>query len=521
MMLSDSQSDEDILGSADSVGGSEESLLMEDGELGSSEVDLLEVAGVDDTQDSDLDLLSAGEEELGGGGVSPLLEEVACPPPPLSGREFQWAFVVMSTLQALVPRIRQSFLFAAPTFATHFSGIGTAEQATRFLASAFAKCFDKELGIHFLSACESQRACQNILQSSLGGATCVFSNLLNLSCAGARCHAAALERNEQIAFSATWEALRREGLAPTSGLCLTHRAPCQRRHPMVDVSGSPCQPWSRMGRREGRTSHLTVMFLVWCLWVRNDQPLMLIHENVLGFDESMMLEMLGDLYDMVTLQVCPSDMGFTFIRRKRKYMVLWLRGRVRVITPMLAMYGAVRKAVQAACPRTCLSFCFVATQSDLVTAENKVRRRRGLPDVEQASRDWAYLLTPHQKARLECYSESWLGSRGQAPAESKSCVFNLLQNPEHRRVQTDCRGAMPTCTRGCSVLWVPFLRRWLLPIELAAAHGLPITQSLASDAQVALDVHGPEYSTSQLGNAMHVANVGSVLAITLSCLAPA
>ncbi len=213
-------------------------------------------------------------------------------------------------------------------------------------------------------------------------------------------------------------------------------------------------------------------------------------------------------------------MGFTFIRRRRKYMVLWLRGRVRVITPMLAMYGAVQRAVPAACPRTCLSSCFLATQSDLVTAENKVRRRRGLPDVEQPSIDWTYLLTPHQQARLERYTATWLGSRGQAPAESKSCAFNLQQNPEHRRVQTDRGGAMPTCTRNCSVLWVPFLRRWLLPIELAAAHGLPITHSLATAAQVPLDVHGPEYSCSQLGNAMHVANVGSVLAITLSCLAP-
>eukprot|EP00973_Karenia_brevis_P023067 3177361-Karenia_brevis.AAC.1 len=44
------------------------------------------------------------------------------------------------------------------------------------------------------------------------------------------------------------------------------------------------------------------------------------------------------------------------------------------------------------------------------------------------------------------------------------------------------RGQLPTTTKGSSRVWVPSLRRWLLPKELAASHGFPVTADLASHA---------------------------------------
>ena len=67
-------------------------------------------------------------------------------------------------------------------------------------------------------------------------------------------------------------------------------------------------------------------------------------------------------------------------------------------------------------------------------------------------------------------------------------------------------------------MWVPKLRRWLLPVELAYMHGYPVTAEAARDLGVQFDPFGALYSCSQLGNCMHLANDGSVLAIVLACV---
>ena len=63
---------------------------------------------------------------------------------------------------------------------------------------------------------------------------------------------------------------------------------------------------------------------------------------------------------------------------------------------------------------------------------------------------------------------------------------------------------------------MPSLRRWLLPSELAAATGFPVRTPLAEAAGLPLDE--AQYALSQLGNAMHLANVGCVAGVALSCL---
>ena len=144
-----------------------------------------------------------------------------------------------------------------------------------------------------------------------------------------------------------------------------------------------------------------------------------------------------------------------------------------------------------------------------------VRRRRGHPRLAQLSPDWSYLLTAKQRQYLDVYLERF--SRLTASAR-KDWVCDLTQNPKERPSQSSSSGSMPTLRHSGSLFWAPSLRRWLLPCELAAASGFPVFAELATAAGMPRDTS--LYSTSQLGNGMHVATVGSVFMVAMACLKP-
>ncbi len=77
------------------------------------------------------------------------------------------------------------------------------------------------------------------------------------------------------------------------------------------------------------------------------------------------------------------------------------------------------------------------------------------------------------------------------------------------------QGQLPTIMTK-SIFWVPFLQRWLLPRELALCHGFPVTAATARAAGVPTD--SAQYTAKQIGNSMHLANVGIVMGIALGCL---
>ena len=43
--------------------------------------------------------------------------------------------------------------------------------------------------------------------------------------------------------------------------------------------------------------------LAWVAWLRKSTPRVVLHENVVGFDVEILVQVLGDLYDMVVLSV--------------------------------------------------------------------------------------------------------------------------------------------------------------------------------------------------------------------------
>ena len=133
--------------------------------------------------------------------------------------------------------------------------------------------------------------------------------------------------------------------------------------------------------------------------------------------------------------------------------------------------------------------------------------------VRQASKDWSYLLTEKQRMYLSAYMAAVPPT-----CQLKDCIFDVSQNPCRQRGRWTLDGTLPTVTT-VSKLWVPSLRRFLLPVELACAHGFPVTSTAAADAGVVQDM--VPYTHRQIGNCMHLASVGIVLAVAAASVSRA
>ncbi len=235
---------------------------------------------------------------------------------------------------------------------------------------------------------------------------------------------------------------------------------------------------------------------------------MLIHENVGGFDTSMLEEMLGELYELVVLAVKPKHAAFPMVARPRSYSVLFLRGQVEHIASVSTLYDQVKQALGGFVPKPPVSSLFILGDSCCLVEENRLRRLKDLPVLAKPSGDWSYLLTEKQRGFLSGYL-----SLCPPTLHSGEIVFDLSQSPRFR-CRCSSQGVLPTITRKSVRLWMPSRARWLLPIELAHAQGFVVTPSSAEDAMVPMDVES--YTFGQVGNSMHMASVGSVMAIALA-----
>ncbi len=136
--------------------------------------------------------------------------------------------------------------------------------------------------------------------------------------------------------------------------------------------------------------------------------------------------------------------------------------------------------------------------------------------VDVVTDDWEFLLTGKQQEYLRHYAAEYAATHAQDPTNDPNCVFDLGQNPAKRPSCTR-NGQLPTLRRS-GVMWIPHLHRWFLAVELAALSGFPVVEDLALAAEVPRDCAAERYNSGFIGNGMHVANVGCVLACALSCL---
>ena len=171
-------------------------------------------------------------------------------------------------------------------FSTHFSGIGCAEQAVSLVAEAYRSCAFAEKSetalsrsspsLKCVSCCEINVACQKVLA---GQAEHVF---MDIEAAFPTIQVQATDSLEK-----KWKAVR-AALAPQSlRRCATHFL-CRQPLISLDVSGSPCQPWSRAGRGKGMADSRSLLLLMWAALMLQLKPAIAVHENVVGFDTSVL-----------------------------------------------------------------------------------------------------------------------------------------------------------------------------------------------------------------------------------------
>lgn len=136
---------------------------------------------------------------------------------------FRWAFTVLEALRDLVgvDVLGSSILTRAPTVSTHFSGIGTAELASEFLAAAAAFVLGTSCRLQFVAACEKSHKRRRILAHVVPGTSCVFEDILARAPVAAQLMAEAQTRGV-LDFGAAWKKLLQAGLGEAGGKCARH-----------------------------------------------------------------------------------------------------------------------------------------------------------------------------------------------------------------------------------------------------------------------------------------------------------
>ncbi|CAE7348555.1 unnamed protein product [Symbiodinium sp. CCMP2592] len=406
--------------------------------------------------------------------------------------------------------LRQSSLNWLHLFSSQCSGIASAEQAYHVLEASLEAVLGWPKQWQQASVCEINAKCIDILKKKVPDDCCIFMDIFE---------SVPASWDSKLGPAPTiqerWEALCSAWQGNIKLKCRAHGGLCRQKKSTLNVAGTPCQPWSRCGKKLGGNDRRSDVTLAWLCWLLHAQPAVAIHENVVGFDSSIITTCVGSLYSVIILPVKPGNAGFVFAGRPRQFAVL-VRKDLVITHDMLRVLHAASEYINNRVGCSQVSACMAVTSDEeRLQCENKARKKRGLHPLTKASDDWSYLLTDKQRQYLKNYIQRWTSSSGleHPPALfPDDLLMNLAQDP---LVRPGTFRYMPTLRASGNILWSPAKKRWMLESELALAMGWPRVQAVASAASMPVDNF--DYSVSQLGNSMHVYSVTLVLAVALAC----
>jgi site-specific DNA-cytosine methylase len=430
---------------------------------------------------------------------------------------WQWAIRLMFFFRNHLGETTLRHRFAArQSFSSHFSGLGTVEVALQHIRAACLRVlgFDPKWEIAF--CCDSGTSQQRALKARMQGRCCVMANVLD--------HVPALIPFASARAPNYSEMLQVALASPTtaSGRCVAHGGQqCKWQRADGNVSGSPCNSWSREGGMAKHNSPWVACTLAWARAVKDSDLPFAIHENLRGFDAKILADVLGNEWLIVVIPVQAVDSGFKFIKRDRQYAICIRRSRLRVAMDLKDFYAAACLELKQA-PSITLAALAQATDLELLAEENAVRSFRGMSGIDEAagpSRNWTYLLRPGQLRLLQKLEAAWQRKYRQNAQRDLQCVFVLSRSEKwgcKHDLDAPARGVLPTLTsKSKRCIWLPARNRWLLQRELAAAMGYPVYPELAQAALVPEDQvtaqPGAPGLSEMLGRAMHVGSVGMML----------
>ena len=157
-----------------------------------------------------------------------------------------------------------SLLSKSMSVSSHFSGLGTVEVALHVLHANLPEWMAASASWKTAFVLDKTRSCVNALKARLADTdACVFGGDI-ADCVND------VPPMSQGNLQHIWTSL-----AGGQGQCLHHQHCCKHGHLCkawgadADVSGSPCQPFSRAGQRRRRNDPRVVGFLVWCHKMRD------------------------------------------------------------------------------------------------------------------------------------------------------------------------------------------------------------------------------------------------------------
>jgi hypothetical protein len=333
-----------------------------------------------------------------------------------------------------------------------------------------------------------------------------------------------VELNQSQGFSGLETALFRLPVLPVAP-CARHGMSCGLSAGTINTSGTPCQDFSRMGLRLGEHGPRAWVFMLWSRLMNQLAPPVIVHENVPEFPIWWIVRYFAHAYSIYSLVSSSSHVGFNLIRRVRRYTIMFHKEKTRVVRDPFAVYANLCRELGQV--HTTVRDCILATVADIKHEIEDVCRQRGFlvdrfVDVPHNTyKDIHLLLSDAEAARLGRYTCLWFEQYGEDPSINPDALFHLGDNPDQRCNWSGEHASIPGVRTTSSKYWYPFGRRWLLTKEILAAFGMPVFPILAHSSGMPLVFVQPGRDARFMaGNMMHLAQVGLVQLVALSCSEP-
>jgi hypothetical protein len=247
-----------------------------------------------------------------------------------------------------------------------------------------------------------------------------------------------------------------------------------------------------------------------------EQPPVSLLENVCEFPVAILLHAVGYLYFIFEFpETNPGDAGYHLLKRRRKYVSLVHRTKVRVRRDMVAVYGLVR--VHTSQPTACLpQHALVADDAELQADLLRVAALRGLPLTVGLAPQ--HLLNARETASEAHYQQLYFERFGRFPNTDLTYIAHLGENSWSRCTWSVSSRQIPTFRTNGGFYWHSATSSWLTHRERLAIMGFPMYEPLAA----AMHTRRIELDTTQMasavGNCMHLGVVYMVLLCTLASL---
>ena len=279
----------------------------------------------------------------------------------------------------------------------------------------------------------------------------------------------------------------------------------------LECAGNTCTPWSMRGKRGGWLDGESLVCLIWVYSLKAANVRMILNECVVSFPATTLFERVFPGAVVQTVVFSPVDLGIPTHRPRRYTLVLLDRsfplcGQISLDDDLLTSVAFRRLhltgSVFLTAPKNLIHQCL----RDLAAARQLPERENGKPY------GWEAVMVPGDRLRMHQHREE-VTKRGYAD-------FDINVDVTHAPGYSSSMRIIPTLLRNSKIFNLA-AGRYFLVLELMGAQGLPfflpeedeICQNMPYDYMVEVAQTEPKALKSMCGNAMHVAQVGSLLAI--------